>query len=546
LTSVDYFIEQILNSQGYYLLVVIFIAVYCLLFWKKIFGFFDPINLMLFNFVFSGAMVSWLGLTGSIKTEYFIAFCFCAIFFVVGFFSSELSTLYLSRFARNAPRKSRRKRNESLFSEFITKTKLTFSKKSPKQTKKGSRSKSNAVPEESLFSEFITQTKLKFSNKSPNKSSPKSPKKPFVFEKAAKSIGLNRLITKQEFLQEFDLGKLFSFLIVLSIVHAGGLLYVYLNSGLAILTENSAEARVAVSAAGRWGTVILEGSRNTGTMVSMFLLFFHPKYVQRIFASIIFVFFLMSFVAVGSKSAVLTIAFVIGAFSIYLTSLAIKTPKIINTLIVVFLVLGMMYFGYVAGGDISEKFLVRTILSGDTYFYFFVDDMYEKLEYLYNPFIYLLHTITSPFGLKLIPRNIGSLLYSLSTGDYDSGFGPNPQYVVEGMIFMGIYLCPFYALALGYLSAKSRKYFMGKTGNDNFINFTIFFMISPAIPIDIGMTFFNLIASLLVTKGTYYLVNYSSSELLKLLVNMRRLSDRLQGKVDRANRRRQATAKLKR
>jgi hypothetical protein len=537
LSSVDYFIEQILNSQGYYLLVVIFAAAYCLLFWKKIFGFFDPINLMLFNFVFSGAMVSWLGLSGSIKIEYFIAFCFCAIFFIVGFFSAELSALYLSRFARTAPRK--RRRNESLFSEFITKTKLTFSGKAPKKTgEKNSKARSNRVPEESVFSEFITQTKLKFSKK--------SPKKPFVFEKTAKNIGIDRLITKQEFLENFDLGKLFSFLIVLSIVHAGGLLYVYLNSGLAILAENSAEARVGVSAAGRWGTVILEGSRNTGTMVSMFLLFFHPKYAQRIIATLLFVFFLMSFVAVGSKSAVLTIAFVIGAFSIYLTSLAIKTPKIINTLIVVFLVLGMIYFGYVAGGDISEKFLVRTILSGDTYFYFFVDDMYEKLEYLYNPFIYLLHTITSPFGLKLIPRNIGSLLYSLSTGDYDSGFGPNPQYVVEGMIFMGIYLSPFYALVLGYLSAKSRKHFMGKTGNDNFINFTIFFMISPAIPIDIGMTFFNLIASLLVAKGTYYLVNYSSSELLKLLVSLRRISDRLQGKVDRANRRRQATAKLKR
>jgi hypothetical protein len=532
LSSVDYFIEQILNSQFYYLLLAIFAIGYFFVFWKKIFGFFDPINLMILNFIFSGAMVSWLGMTGAIKSEYFIAFCFCAVFFVVGFFSSELSTSYLSKFSRSAPRKHRHK--SSLFSEFITKTKLTFSRKPGKRSVKKSNNIKD-IPAESLFSEFISQTKLKLSGK--------STKKPFVFKHAIKNIGINRLITRQEFLKDFDLGKLLSFLVIISIIHAGGLLYVYLTSGLAIFAENSAEARVAVSAGSRWGTVILEGSRNTGTMVSMFLLFFHPKYLQRIVALIIFCFFLLSFVAVGSKSAVLTIAFVIGAFSIYLTSLAIKTPKIINTLIVIFLVLGIVYFGYVAGGDISEKFLVRTVLAGDTYFYFFVDDIYEKLEYLYNPFIYLLHTITSPFGIKLIPRNIGSLLYSLSTGDYDSGFGPNPQYVVEGMIFMGIYLAPFYALALGYLTAKARKHFLGKTGNDSFINFTIFFMISPAIPVDIGMTFFNLIAALLVTKGTYYLVNYSSAEIVKLFNNLIQFSSRLQGKAKRAQRQRQARLK---
>jgi hypothetical protein len=533
LSSVDYFIEQILNSQVYYLLLAVFAVGYFFVFWKKIFGFFDPINLMILNFVFSGAMVTWLGISGAIKTEYFIAFCGCAIFFIVGFFSAELSSLYLRKFSFSSPRKRHRK--GAMFSEFIAKTKLKFSNKSSRKSTR----KKQSIPKESVFSEFIAQTKLKFSRK-PSKKPMEN--QPFVFEKSLKNIGINQLITKKEFLQDFDIGKLFTFLIAITIVHSGGLLYVFLNSGLAIFSENSAEARVAVSAASRWGTVILEGSRNTGAMVAMFLMFFHPKYVQRIVSTIIFCIFIMSFVAVGSKSAVLTVAFVIGAFSIFLTSLSIKTPKIINTLIVTFLVLGVLYFGYVAGGDISEKLLIRTVLAGDTYFYFFVDDIYEKLEYLYNPFIYLLHTITSPFGIKLISRNIGSLLYSLSTGDYDSGFGPNPQYVVEGMIFMGIYLSPIYALVLGYLSAKSRKHFMGKSGNDNFIDFTIFFMISPAIPVDIGMTFFNLIAALLVTKGTYFVVHYAGDEIVRIYTNLINFGNKLQGKVQR----RKSTSRSKR
>ena len=166
-------------------------------------------------------------------------------------------------------------------------------------------------------------------------------------------------------------------------------------------------------------------------------------------------------------------------------------------------------------GDINT-FLLRLSLSGDSYIYMFVYDQYDNLKYSFDILTYVLHLLTAPFGINLIPYNIGAALYGGVTGNY-SGFGPNPQYVSEGMIFFGLYLAPVYAFSIGCITSFGRSIFMGKLGNFGLIGFIIFFRNFTNISIDLNYGLFSLLSSILIVLIPYLLSLFLSKLLLKII-----------------------------
>ena len=206
--------------------------------------------------------------------------------------------------------------------------------------------------------------------------------------------------------KSFHMRHLFVFLLVISVIHFSMTTYIFLTIGLAIFTDNPSESRVGMSAAFKWGNIVLEGSRTTGLLTSIFLASYYTgNNARKILCSILAVGFILSFLSIGNKSAVFDIAFIIGGYLVYIKSIGIQIPKVMNYAVYILVGLGFSYFSYAAAVDSQsssgiDKFLTRIALSGDSYLYFFVDNLYDTLKYTYNPITYLLHIVTSAFGIK--------------------------------------------------------------------------------------------------------------------------------------------------
>jgi hypothetical protein len=318
--------------------------------------------------------------------------------------------------------------------------------------------------------------------------------------------------TMENVLLYFKFKILWIFLILISVIHFITIAFVWSSFGLAILSDKSpADARVLINASFRWGFVILEGSRNIGLLSSLFMATYGTKGIKKIVCYLIALGYFLSSASVGSKAAIFNVAYTLGSLLIYVKSIGLPYDKFITWLMRASFGLGFCFFSYALssanqdGLFASDAFFARIALSGESYVYFFVNKQCEALEYSYNLFVYLAHNLTSPFGIKLVEYNIGAMLYAKSTGDYVSGFGPNPQHVVEGVIFLGLYLAPLYSYAIGTLFSFLRFYFLEKPNNMNFIGFSIFFISSCLVPIDINYSFFNVISSILIVGISYSL-----------------------------------------
>jgi hypothetical protein len=308
-----------------------------------------------------------------------------------------------------------------------------------------------------------------------------------------------------------DLKQLKIICILTVVVMTITLTLAFFSNALAIFSDSPVLDRVAISTANRWFTVAFFGYNNVGITLSIMIFALSKKIPGKVFYLCAILVFLISLASGGSKSAILPAVVSLGCIKTYFSHLKCQTPKIINRLIVVFGLMTAIYFVYITSlpgtGDEKNAFtklLTRIASSGDNYIYFFVEDQYKRLEFTYDMFSYVAHTFTAPFGIKLIPYNIGTALYGSSTGDY-SGFGPNPGYVIEGMIFFGLYAAPIYALAIGYLTNYTRNMFTKKKGNLNLILFIILSQNAPSLPIDINLYIFSVFSSILVNMPIYYL-----------------------------------------
>jgi oligosaccharide repeat unit polymerase len=288
------------------------------------------------------------------------------------------------------------------------------------------------------------------------------------------------------------------------------LLLAFVSNALAIFSDSPVFDRVAMSAANRWFTVVFFAYNPMGMALSTIIFINAKKIPEKILYLFIIIIFLVSLASGGSKAAVLPAVIALGCIVSYLKQVRCKIPALVNRMLLSFLLLSIIYFVYITSlpgtgeSDSFSKLITRIAGSGDNYIYFFVEDQYKNLVFTYNIISYIGHTFTAPFGIKLIPHNIGTALYGASTGDY-SGFGPNPGYVIEGIIFFGIYLAPLYALSIGYLTNYTRNIFANKKGNLNLILFIIFSFNAPTLPIDITLYIFTILSSLMLNMPIYYL-----------------------------------------
>jgi hypothetical protein len=291
--------------------------------------------------------------------------------------------------------------------------------------------------------------------------------------------------------------------------------YGLLNNALALFSENPVLDRVALSKANRWLTVIFFGTVPAGLSSSILLLAItnfqrsSRKRMKNLMPFVTSLIFLLALASQGGKSAIFSTLFSLGCVVVYLKSRGYPVPRILKKGPLLLLPLGFAYFIYIVSrpgtGDDAwwYKLTLRLIGSGDTYIYLFVEQQYETLKFIYNPITYLLHTVTTVFGIKFIPYNIGVALYGGSTGDY-SGFGPNSHHVAEGMIFFGIIFAPLYSLCVGTLVGWMRELFRGRRGVSGFLLFAVLFINSSIAPIDITYWLFVILSSALILYPIYF------------------------------------------
>jgi hypothetical protein len=507
-------------ADNFWTITSILAIIYFLILKENIYNIFDPLFLTIIGMSTTGAFITRLWLLGDIADRYLLSYYACNLFMIIGFkfnLSFKLSTQYQKtlrlfqrpHFQQNSNRD--RKGNINVVSLPIEDYQNSSH---PDESKIPNLFGFSAAEEvEDRLDESDHEDRLSiqyFFDWSQAESTPEIPK---IDQDIDRTPTISQQIDKNQE-DEFNMHHLFIFLITISVIHLLTLLYIYLTIGLAIFSDNPAEARVGISAAFRWGNVILEGSRSTGLITSIFLMLYarSGRIFKRIVSFLAFLLFVFSFLSVGNKAAVFDLAFALGSYFIYSKSVGKKVPKFLNYLVYGCIGLGTVYFSFASSGDAHsndglQKLLLRVALSGDAYIYFFVDEQYEAMKFTYNIFTYLLHLVTSPFGFKLVEYNIGLKLYGLSTGDFDSGFGPNPQYVVEGMIFFGMYLAPIYALAIGRYLRCAREFFMYKKGNYNLIGFMVLMGNSTSIPVDINMSTFNLISRIMISGIAYVIAN---------------------------------------
>ena len=452
-------VDDALQDIYYYIILAFVGFVYYVNFRPYIYNLFDPLVSLIVNFTFSSTLVIWLYIYNYIQYYYVLSYVICVLFFLVGY---RTNLIYI-------------------FKRFVLKKNLV----------------------NKSFSKQIINNIL------PNDKLQNNP--PYLDNINPNSIARS----------SFDERQLFILTAILSVVSIIALFYGLQNQALAIFSDNSVLDRVALSSQFRWLTVFLSGSYSIGLSLSTFLIFYGKRAFYKKVSIIFFFIFALSVLTVGSKGAGIEIVFLLGMTQIYMKSIDYKVPKILSKSLYFFIGLSVIYFIYVVtksqNDDTSwlNTLFFRLSLSGDAYLYMFLYDLYDKLKYEYDIVTYTLHIFTAPFGIKLIPYNIGVALYGGATGNY-SGFGPNPQYVSEGMIFLGLYLAPLYTFSIGCITSFGRSIFMGKLGNFGLIGFIIFFRTFTSISIDLNYGLFSLFSSILIVLIPYLISLFVSKILLKI------------------------------
>jgi hypothetical protein len=124
----------------------------------------------------------------------------------------------------------------------------------------------------------------------------------------------------------------------------------------------------------------------------------------------------------------------------------------------------------------TNSFLTRMVGTGDTYYYFYVYDLYHSFNL--SPVDYLLHIINPILGfLRLAPYEfpIGAYMLTYAFNVPLSSFGPNAQHPIEGLLYFGKYGTFFYSFGVGYLISFLRLSLLHKVlKNPNFLQLGLY------------------------------------------------------------------------
>ncbi|MDR6941181.1 hypothetical protein [Mucilaginibacter pocheonensis] len=166
------------------------------------------------------------------------------------------------------------------------------------------------------------------------------------------------------------------------------------------------------------------------------------------------------------------------------------------------LIIGLAYMFLIILKDGVETnalnvFITRMVGSGDTFYFFYVYDLYDNFKL--NPIDYIVHVVNPILGFfRIVPYEypVGAYILLYALGVPLGSFGPNAQHPIEGLLYFGKTGTFFYSLAIGVLIARMRISLLNRAlDNPNFLQLIIYISIAsiavnPAIEVDFFLLLF--------------------------------------------------------
>jgi hypothetical protein len=276
-----------------------------------------------------------------------------------------------------------------------------------------------------------------------------------------------------------------------------------------LLQGEASDDRVVFAKAYRWINIVLTGSQTIFIpyAIGHYLVKKTPRVGVIIILNVICSFFS------GSKGFIIQyiITFfmmntIINGKKSWLKKIKLKYIFLLITLLVSPIAMIMFWRGE-GFYDAAILVLDRLYASGDIYYYSFVAGDYTKLFGEYNFISYLLHPFTSIIGIRGYEWPIGSELFAMANKQSEVlGYGPNPHLpilslvILNGNFLLAIIFCFFVGVFVTWSRLFSLR-IMQITNIPPFWRiaiFSLFFMFSPLVVIDIAQFQFMLVGVLFV------------------------------------------------
>ena len=290
-----------------------------------------------------------------------------------------------------------------------------------------------------------------------------------------------------------------------------------------ILSSNPSEAKVLLYTGG-FGIVRRINFIMTSVVLAIiFIKMFNPvtKPSKRNKRNLIICFFITAAIIIsgGSKSALLEI--LTSFFPIYLinlifskkqglsisSGLSIKNIDVIKKYSKYAIIAGVFYMIIVVKKTVtsdasdtteSDSILARFIASGDTFYFFYVYDIYSSFhESAISYLVHLGNPITSSLRITEYEFPVGAYILNYSVGLELSAFGPNAQHAIEGLIYFGKYLFFLFSISIGYIISWSRTSLLVRMlSNPSQLNLFIYCVVASKVVViatESGLFFLQLV-----------------------------------------------------
>jgi hypothetical protein len=333
--------------------------------------------------------------------------------------------------------------------------------------------------------------------------------------------------------QVFDVFMILSIFILIS----SNIAMLISEGTLPILSDNPSVAKVELYTGG-WGLVRRIDSVLINFIFSIaFLKLFHPLNVisfrKKVFCSVCIVIAVFIVVTMGSKASLtglLTASFGIFMINVFLgrkTRIGqhsisnLKKIKIFGKYAFI-AALSYMFIVIVKTGvetTATNSFVTRLVGSGDTFYFFYVFDLYDYFKL--GPLDFIIHIFNPVLGFfRIVPYEypIGAYILYYAIDLPLSSFGPNSQHHIEGLLYFGKIGTFFYSFAIGFMIAQIRLSLLNIVlKKPDFLRLVIymsFASIAVAAAGEIGYFFF-LLYDLMIFGSILFLISLILTNYLK-------------------------------
>lgn len=318
-----------------------------------------------------------------------------------------------------------------------------------------------------------------------------------------KKIKLNQYHS-EDFFSNYSLTIDIALIVITTILVLANTFLFVKKGTLPIFSDNPTEAKVTLYTGGYGIIRRLNFALSYFALAIPLLKLFHPflkiGLQKRVYYSTILLIISFIVVSMGSKSGLLIVLNIL--FAILMINMQFKSKLFqhYNGLVnnvkikkwsrrILFLSLAFVFLVLFLTGNetsIMDSLIVRLIMSGDTFYFFYTYDLEQFFHHNCIDYIpHILNVFTSMVRITDYEYPIGVLImnYSLNLPiDKETSFGPNAQYPVEGLIYFGKYGMLLYAFVIGYVISYFRVSFINKVlKKPDFINLLLYCIISSMI-----------------------------------------------------------------